>query len=193
MILLDNMVLSYLAKAMAEAFEPSPEDKLDAERVAALRLLLWTNELGVGVTARNEAFRAPDPIHRAELVRLVEMLLPEPEVPSDLVPSLEARVHELMDAHPEEADCRIVAEAEFLGANVVVTFDKRMMNRLKSVAKVGVMTPSQLWERLAIPRGTPPKTTPHSRNPLAGETYWKWDAPAATAQKANIRSEASIE
>ena len=53
--MVDNMILSYLAHAMAVGYDPTNDDKALAEqKVAALRLFLWT-DLAVGETAWSRA------------------------------------------------------------------------------------------------------------------------------------------
>ena len=79
---------------------------LDEERVAALRLYFW-HHLGVGQTAVQQSQRTPDPEHRIRLERLVAILMPEFFLGEWQHESVERRVGELRNAHPDEEDCRI--------------------------------------------------------------------------------------
>jgi hypothetical protein len=81
----------------------------------------------------------------------------------------------LNEAHSDEEDCRIVAEAELLEASWLVMFDKKLRRRLDRNARVALRYPSELWNELGIPRGTKPLFEPHPENPLIGESFWRWD------------------
>ena len=174
LVLVDSMILSYLADAIAPGYRPDSDDALDQERVAALRLYFW-DRLGVGQTAVEQSERTPDPDHRNRLDHLVAILMPEFRVEEWKEESVERRVGELMTLHRDENDCRIVAEAEALQADAIVTFDKRMRNRLRDAVEVALLFPSELWEQLGIPRGSPPIREPHPTNPLAARSFWRWD------------------
>jgi hypothetical protein len=173
--LVDTMILSYLVQVLAPNYSPTGEP-LDDERIATLRLHFYGVVLGVGKVAIREMGRTRDVLHREEIDRLIAILLEEPELPPAAGPRMEERARELMRVHPHEADCLVVAEAELLGADCLITFDKRMRNSLDGVATVEILFPTQLWARLGIPRGTPPKIRPHRRNPLNDEKFWRWEA-----------------
>jgi len=170
---LDSMVLSYLAHAMAPGYEPGRDPDLDSERIAALRLLMVTSGLGVGNTAAREALETPDHVHRVEIQLLIDSTLLEDEVLPELHEAYESRVAELQRVHPEENDCRILAEAEMCRVRVLLTFDKTMQRRLAPVANVEVVFPSVEWDRLAA---TSPRaiSVPHPTNPLSRRDFWKW-------------------
>jgi hypothetical protein len=88
---------------------------------------------------------------------------------------LRERTIELVKLHADEDDCRIVAEAELLEANHLVTFDKQMQKRLSGAARIPIVSASELWRQLEIPRGTPPIREPHATNPLSQQEWWRWD------------------
>ena len=69
--LIDTMILSYLAEAMAGDYDPKrdPDSALREERVAAFRLFLWCR-VGVGTTAVEQAMRTLDAGQRTRLERL---------------------------------------------------------------------------------------------------------------------------
>ena len=170
-VLVDNMILSYLAMAIAGNYQPEPGE----ERVASLRLFIWGADLGVSETPLSQSQKTPDPEHREELDRLVTILLPEFGVPDGAEADVAARVLELVALHGDAEDCRIVAEAGALEAGVLITFDKRMRRRLERVSRVPILYPTELWAKLAIPRGTPPIWEPDVTNPLSRESFWRWD------------------
>ena len=68
--------------------------------------------------------RPRDPEMREKLRRSVTILMPEYRVPENALDELEERTRDLMQAHRDQEDCRIVAEAEVLKASWLVTFDR---------------------------------------------------------------------
>ena len=75
---------------------------------------------------------------------------------------LDARVNELLHAYPEEAICRILAEAEAASFSILLTYDDRFQRNLRSVSSsVSPERPSSFWVALAIPRGAKPDKIPH--------------------------------
>ncbi|AEI68315.1 hypothetical protein [Corallococcus macrosporus] len=88
---------------------------------------------------------------------------------------VEARFLELKPFHSGLSDCRILAEAEDSGFDVLLMYDKDFCGRLASRAQgVALMKPADYWASLAIPRGTQPKSMPTWDNPLSKETWWRW-------------------
>jgi hypothetical protein len=75
-----------------------------------------------------------------------------------------------MEFHPEEKDCRLVAEADSKGSGVdyLVTFDQTLIKRLASRSTVRIVAPSTCWTELAIPAGTRPAREPGPGHPLYG-------------------------
>ncbi|SEP44046.1 hypothetical protein SAMN05216316_3164 [Nitrosovibrio sp. Nv6] len=77
--------------------------------------------------------------------------------------------------HPEPSDCRILAEAEELQLEFVLTYDHDFEKRLSKVSSISkLIKPSSYWSSLDIPRGAKPKTVPHHTNPLSEQTWWRW-------------------
>ncbi len=173
--LLDTMILSYLAEAMAGDYDPKrdPDVKLREERVAAFRLFLWCR-VGVGKTAVEQAMRTLDAGHRRRLQQLVMVQLPELQVPDEALGWADSRTRVLTAFHSDSEDCRILAEAEALRARCVVTFDLRMQKRLGPHSQVGLLGAAMYWRDLAIPRGTPPNLRPAWGNSIGGDDWWEW-------------------
>lgn len=172
---IDAMIVDYLLQAMATGYSPSadPDQALATERVAAFRLFLW-NDLMVPPTVLSQLAATRDPTWRRSLERLVLIHLPEAQVPARAVPVLEARTTALATHHRDDLDCRIVAEAEFIGAAALLSFDHWLRKHLGVHATLPLVTPSEYWEQLAIPPGTPPRWTPAPSNPISHETWWHW-------------------
>ena len=173
--MLDTMILSYLEDAMTVGYDPTTDHQTLAEqKVAALRLFFWT-DLAVGETAVAQSQRARDPARRVELDRLVAIQLPEYRVPDDERNALEFRTRELTQLHGDAEDCRIVAEAELIGVPTLLTFDKKMQTRLRRAARIEILSPTEQWDGLAIPRGRVPIRGPSGTNPLSRRNFWRWE------------------
>lgn len=174
-VLLDTMILSYLAEAMAGDYDPrlDADDALRDERVAAFRLFLWAS-VGVGETAVEQATRTRDAAWRSQLDRLVMIHLPEYRVPDADMPHVDSRTIELNQIHGDAEDCRIVAEAEALGVGLA-TFDFEMQKKLAAHAEVPLRGAGEYWRELAVPRGTRPHLEPAWDNPIGATTWWRWD------------------
>jgi len=172
---IDGMILDYLVDAMETGYNPSVDDRdLAAEKIAALRLFLWT-DLAVGRIAAEQTQRTPDEVRRRRLFNLLAYHLPEVWVQEDEHGAWLARSSVLAAHHRDEQDCRIVAEAEIVRAPALLTFDKRLKKHLQEHSGVKILYPTEQWSELNIPRGTRPRWTPATGNPLANQVFWRWD------------------
>lgn len=175
LIAIDSMIVHYLVQAMSEGYNPTddPNDHLRLERVAAFQLFLWS-ELNIPPTVVDQLSAAQDANLRARLERLVILHLGEPHLPSASVLAMLQRVVALQGFHSDEGDCRIVAESEVIGASALLSFDHRLRRRLAPHTALQLLTPSDYWERLEIPRGTPPRWSPAPNNPMGKMNWWNW-------------------
>jgi hypothetical protein len=173
---IDTHIVDYLAGAMARGVGTQSTDPRIAEQeTAAFRLFLW-GDLSVGRVALNEVRAMANAPKRDALERLVGIHLGEVWVADDRCSAWETRTAELHEHHKGLNDCRIVSEAEMTGGTVILTFDDKMKRRLSPVARIPILSPTEAWERLAIPRGTPPNWRPRYDNPLSTLTWWTWES-----------------
>ena len=97
------------------------------------------------------------------------------EWPLPAVADLRSRVADLLKHHPNEADRRILAEAELVRFTTLLTYDGKFLGHLSNQSQgPQLMRPSELWRRLNIPRGTSPRKLPHNTNPLATQQWYAW-------------------
>lgn len=172
----DTNVLAFLAQAASGVYDPEADEDaiLRAERVAAYRVFLYSPCIAVTPTVNEEIERTADPRERAELVGwkgtlLVELLDVHPG-------AVEARTLLLRQHHTGERDCRIVAEAELGGLDVLLTFDKTLRKRLDGrAAPLRIRYPSEYWAELQIPRGQTPHWSPAPTHPLHTASWWRWE------------------
>ncbi len=171
----DSMIVDYLVQAMDAGYDPAtdPDHALAPEREAVFRLFLWA-EMTVPPTVLPQLAATKDSGWRGRLERLVLIHLPEAQISAAAMSAIEARTRVLLPFHCDALDCRIVAEAESIGAAALLSFDHRLRKHLGAHATLSLVTPSKYWAQLAIPRGTWPRWTPASSNPMSQETWWYW-------------------
>jgi predicted nucleic-acid-binding protein len=175
MVVVDTNVLNCLLSAMRDGDIPRRNDALVRdEQVATFRLYLWEGLGGVGRVAVDEVAKHPHEEKREWLQSIISTQLPEVRVEDEDMDEWKARAAELRKHHGGELDCRLVAEAEIVGASTLVSLDKKMIRALRRYAKIDLQTPTECWAALGIPKGTPPKWTPAASNPLSAATFWRW-------------------
>lgn len=151
-----------------------PTDDLAGERKALIRIWFYTPEpyyISETVVKEVDAIRlAGRREFHEDFVRTLLLDLP---IRDRAV--AEARTSQLKGAHPELNDCRVLAEAEDLGLDTLLTYDHKFKQHLGSAScTVSVMTPTAYWATLNIPKGVSPITVPHHTNPLRGQSWWRW-------------------
>jgi hypothetical protein len=178
--LIDTHILDYFDSAMhSDDLQMSSDQDLRDQEVAILRLFLWA-DFGIGRIAAEEVGQISNREKRERLERIIGIQLPEVWVQEEDDDHWRGRVIELGQHHDGNRDCELVAEAEIVGASIFLSYDKTMVRRLKPHARVSLLFPTEYWNALAIPRGTPSKWKPAPENPLADTTFWRWDKQAGT-------------
>ncbi len=169
---LDSQCLSYLIDAANGVSEPT--DPLADERKALLRLWFYgPGRFYVSETVLSEC----ECIRGIERRQLHESFgaITYWGLPVHDAGTVSKRVVELLQLHPRVSDCRILAEAEDLVLDALLTYDKKMIKHLCVISsKVALMTPSNYWLNLGIPQGATPHSVPHDTNPLSGQSWWRW-------------------
>ena len=168
--------MAFLVQAASGVYDPGADADalLRPELVATYRVFVYSSCIAVTLTVNEEIERTANPRERAELVgwkdaHLVELLDEQPG-------AVEARTLRLRQHHTGERDCRIVAEAELGGLDVLLTFDKTLRKRLDGrAATIRLRYPSEYWAELQIPRGQVPRWSPAPTNPLHTATWWRWE------------------
>lgn len=101
--------------------------------------------------------------------------MPFLEYPIRDVNAVQARASQFQMTHPEPRDCRILAEAEEIGLDIVLTYDHDFWKRLHGTSPTTkLVKPSAYWADLNVPRGAQPRTVPHHTNPLSQHLWWRW-------------------
>ena len=169
------MIVDYLIQAMDVGYNPAtdPDNILAVERVAVFRLFLWA-DLIVTPTVLKQLAASKNSAWRDRLERLVLIHLPEAQIPASAFSAINDKVQNLQSFHCDSLDCRILAEAESIGANTLLSFDHQLRRRLKAQTTLSLCRPSDYWNWLAIRPGTRPKWAPALSNPISRETWWLW-------------------
>ena len=151
-IAVDTQVVTYFVEAAQSDYVPSLDSDvhLAAEREAAFRIAL-TYGLLLLPTAHREIEAIPN---LAVLLKHRESLT-APFRPTNLshpefAPHIDKRTRDLLHYHPDEEDCRILAEAEELRSDVLLTFDGAFQRRLQPHTSIALRKPSEL----EIPKDT---------------------------------------
>jgi hypothetical protein len=177
---IDSHILDYFLNAMdAGDIELASNPELREQEIAIFRLFLWV-DFGIGRVAAEEVQQIPNQQRRERLQRIIDIQLPEVCVQEEDLDRWRLRAVELEQHHAGKRDCELVAEAEVVGASTFLSYDKDLVRRLKPHARVNVRFPTEHWDAIAIPRGTPSKWKPAPENPLANATFWRWDKQLST-------------
>ncbi len=169
---LDSQCLSYLIDAASAATEPS--DSLADERKALLRVWFYMpGRFYISETVASECEHIRN-IDRRELhesfSRNSYWGMP---VRNPIAVSVRAK--QLMQIYPKQNDCRVLAEAEDLSLDTLLTYDHDFRKQLGSTSQtITIATPNIYWSSLGIPRGARPQRIPHPTNPLSQQSWWRW-------------------
>jgi hypothetical protein len=153
-----------------------PNDPSANEKVAILRTFFYV-DIGcfwIPPTVLKEVGEISD-IQKQELhISSTRCLFPPLQV-NHQGTAIFDRARSLMPPHKEWNDCSILAEAEAAGADWLLSFDKRFIDRLSCKA-IGTRLafPSEFWKAQGVPSGAHPFQSPHGSNPLSGATWWHW-------------------
>jgi hypothetical protein len=147
---------------------PSLGDTLDA-----FRLFLYARSVTILPTITVEALRIPQGDKRREHLTWVWYHFPEAQL-RDCSGRIDNRMHELLPHHPEHDadDCRIIAEAEVAGVEILSTFDKKV-RRIQPQTCVQLLTPARSLEVLGVAPGTHPYREPAIGHPHANNKWWR--------------------
>jgi predicted nucleic acid-binding protein len=171
---LDSNCLSYLLDSIANIEEPTGQ--LANEKIALLRS--WFYKPGafpfiLTETVISEVARIRDiERHKFHESFIQSLFL---DYPVSNLTAVQARTAEFTKDHCGLSDCRILAEAEELELDIVLTYDHDFLKNLSTTSDTTkLMKPSSYWASLSITKGATPVTVPHHTNPLSEQSWWRW-------------------
>ena len=169
---LDSQCLSYLLDGIAGISEPT--DPLADEKKALLRT--WFYQPGTFIlteTVISEVAKIRNLDRRRFHESFIQTLFLDYPVHDLAV--VQARAAHFKQFHSKLCDCRILAEAEELQLDFVLTYDHAFLKQLSTASSTTkLMKPSKYWNSLGIAKGTKPVTVPHHTNPLSQQSWWQW-------------------
>jgi hypothetical protein len=171
---LDSQCLSYLLDAITGIEEPT--GRLAPEKKALLRS--WFYRPGnfaftLTATVVAEVRAIPNAARRELHESFIRTLFLDYPVRDNL--AVQARADRFAIAHPRSRDCRVLAESEELGLDLVLTYDHDFWKRLRYASPTTkLVKPSEYWSSRGVPAGVSPQTVPHPTNPLSSQSWWRW-------------------
>ncbi len=184
-IALDSNIATYFVEANFLEYNPNNDNWDSAkERVATVRIYLYSNlTFGLTPTAIQQIEKISNNMRLEEHTATISNIFED--FPFEFAETMiEERKNYYFGFHKggkkQEEDCRILAEAEigdqrFGNYDVLLTFDKNFIKNLKDKTKtLKLMSPSDFWKGLNIPKGSEPIKWFHTTNPNRNKTWWKW-------------------
>lgn len=169
---LDSQCLSYLLDSIVGISEPM--DSLAEEKKALLRTWFYQpGTLILSETVISEVAKIRNLDRRRFHESFIQTLFLDYPV-RDLA-TVQARAAHFHLAHSGPSDCHILAEAEELQLDFLLTYDDDFWKRLANTSSATkLMKPSLYWRSLGIVKGAAPVTVPHHTNPLSQQLWWRW-------------------
>lgn len=171
---IDSQCITYLIQGLSNEY--CPFDLLSDEKRALVRIFFYYYiPFYVPETVERECKRIADEkkcyIHQS----LIDCsLFQMPPVDSKDLINLANNFFEHHKGKKTLDDCKILAECELGGLDILLTLDTEILTRLKTqTKKISIMKPNKFWEQLNIPLGTKPFSVPLSGHPLENATWWR--------------------
>lgn len=170
---IDSNALTYLVEALAPTYDPSLDHSpLKPERIAVVRIYFYKGDTyNVTPTVRSEYLRIRNSTSKDLHDRLCQFLLLDPWNLNQT--AVHNRASALQAHHSDPDDCSIVAEAEFMGLQALLTCDSALITHLSPRTNVHIIRPSDYWNSLGIRPGNQPIVAPAPSNPLSALNWWR--------------------
>jgi hypothetical protein len=176
---LDSQCFSYLLDAISGISKPT--DSLALEKIALTRA--WFYKPGqfsfvLTDTVVNETSKIKNIERRNLHDSFRNTLFHDPAVQDPI--AVKNRANVFYKDHRKLNDCLVLAEAEELKLDIVLTYDSKFWKRLCCISNVTkLMKPTDYWASLNIPKGARPtvvpyNATPGDANPLSFQQWWRW-------------------
>lgn len=172
---IDSNALSYLVDAMSNCKMPVGQQA--DEKIALLRSYFYRDDiLYVSPTVKAEYGKIKDEKKRRDHQEITDILLGDLFVSDHgLIKTRTKEYNKYHSGKKNEKDCKILAESEIGGCNLILTYDQDFYKKLHDKThSIKIMKPSDFWVSLRIPADSKPVIVPHPTNPLFKETWWKW-------------------
>jgi predicted nucleic acid-binding protein len=173
-ICIDSNTITYLFEAI-DNYNPNndKDDNLRNERIAMIRIRFYAvRRLHILPSVRSEIDKISNIDKWLKHKAIVGWLDTRPYNLSDK--KILKRKSYFLQFHNQDMDCRILAEAEGTGMNILLSYDNDFKRKLKQKAKgVSIISPSDFFSSLNLAPGTAPLLRPDPSNPLYSEPWWR--------------------
>jgi hypothetical protein len=169
---LDSQCLSYIIDIMGSTSRLS--EKVATEQLALIRIYLYTEgTFWVTPQVANECKRIGSEEYRELHESFMGVIFGALSIGN--MSQVQKRSTEFFEHHTNLGDCLVLAEAEDVELDHLITFDTRLIERLSVRSdRVNLSSPSSYWKSLGIAKGSVPIIAPHSSNPLSQQDFWHW-------------------
>ena len=169
-ITIDSNAITFLLGAMSPGYDPL-SDSLSNERRAIIRIALYIRKIKVPPTVTAECKRIPNMLKRLEHEGQT-ILDARPWKLDDQ--RVEERKNDFLLCHEnKEADCRILAEAEYVKMNILLSFDNKFIKNLNFKANgLEIIRPTEYWDRMDVSPLLQPARRPEPSTPLWKLRWW---------------------
>ncbi|MFA6500093.1 MAG: type II toxin-antitoxin system VapC family toxin [Desulfurivibrionaceae bacterium] len=173
-IAIDSNALTFLVDAMMGRYNPKNDSEdLLLQKVSLLRIFIYCGtQFYVLPTVEMEYKRIKNVIKLEEHKSICEALLFDGIfIPDEILTNI--MIDKYSKKHTGLNDCKILAEANQLEVETLLTYDFDFYNNLRTHSdSVTLAIPSEYWNSLYLPVGTSPIWSPHESNPLSKQTWW---------------------
>jgi hypothetical protein len=171
-ITIDSNALTYLLQSMEPEYDPV-NDLARTERIAMIRTFMYfSRSYYILPEVGKEYQRIKGQSWRKSHENLVGSLLHEVDWSMDENELTRKRDY-FLSRHSKAADCRVLAEAELANMDVLLSNDKKFIERLSDLTAVNLTTPSSFWHLLGLSPGSDPLIIPNFTNPLYFKGWWR--------------------
>lgn len=169
-IAIDSNAITYSLDAMSPGYDPS-SDSLSDERRAIIRIALYINKIYVLPTVKAECSRIPDRLKRLEHEGQTIFNTRQWKFDDQRV---EERMNDFLLYHEnKKADCRLLAEAEYVKMSILLSYDKIFIKKLDFKANgLEIIKPTEYWDRMDVSPMARPKRRPDPSTPLWQLREW---------------------
>lgn len=172
-IAVDSNCLTYLVSVINDVIQPS--DRLATEKIALFRILIYSPPVYFTNTVKDEYDKIPDEKRKEMHDNTVVLEYHQIIFGLSKIITIATEYNKYHKGRKQLRDCKILAEAELMKADMLLTYDDDFYNHLRCRSThVKLLKPSDCWDKLSIPHGAKPILRPKSTNPMSNETWWKW-------------------
>jgi len=175
-IAIDSNILTYFVDVTLPNYEPlNDHELLRKEKISTLQIALYARDVRLYILPLVEVEWRLISDNQKRYLHSMARLVVFSNRPWTIDPTkLNHLKSKLLKDHPKgEKDCKLLAEAELSGMNIVLTNDNDFIQNLSSKTAITILKPSEYLSKLNIEKGTGPMRRPDESNPLFYKNWWR--------------------